>query len=188
MRWVVELEVSSMHVAGIAKAAATLGYDDVVPSLPPAVRAAFETPFSRRWHPAVVLISFSDALVAHHGAQALENHSYEMAKSSFGAALRPLVSVALALMGGSPGALFARVGDGLSLALRGVRVKWRADERTLVLHYPITLPDEAVASWRGVARFLFELANTPGGGIAEHTFSGDRRTLTLKLSWPTDSP
>jgi hypothetical protein len=183
MRPAVELEVSSMHVAGIAKTAAMLGYDDVVSSLPPAVRAALETPFSRRWHPGVVMSSFSDALVAHHGAEALENHSYEVAKSSFGAALRPLVSVALALMGGSPGALFARVGDGLSLALRGVRVKWRADEQTLVLQYPIVLPDHALASWRGVARFLFELADAPGGVIAEHRFSADRRTLTLKLSW-----
>lgn len=178
-----ELEVSSMHVAGLAKAAAKLGYDDVVPLLPPAVRASFEAPFSRRWHPAEVMISFSDTLVAKHGADALEKHSYEMTKSSFGAALRPLISVALALMGGNPSALFARVGDGLSLALRGVRVKWRAEERSLVLQYPMALPDEAVDSWRGVLRFLYELANRPSGGIASHTFSADRRTLTLNLRW-----
>ena len=173
-----------MHVNGIAKAAAKLGYTGVIPTLSPEAQKAFADPYAQRWHPGSVMFDFSNALVALHGPDALETHSYEMTKSSFGAALRPLISVALALMGGNPSALFARVGDGLSLALRGVRVKWRGEDRTLTIQYPSPLPDAAVASWRGVLRFLFELAKHPEGRLEAHTFSADRRTLTLVLGWP----
>jgi hypothetical protein len=180
----VELEVSSMHVAGISKAAVTLGYAGVISALAPEVRASLEDPYSRRWHPGEVMFDFSDALAAAHGLEALEQHAYEMTRSSFGPALRPLISVALALMGGHPSALFARVGDGLSLAMRGMRVKWRPEDRSLAVQYPMPLPEAALASWRGVTRFLFELAKQPEGRIGAHAFSADRRTITLTLWWP----
>jgi hypothetical protein len=181
----VELEVSSMHVAGISDTAVKLGFAGVLASLKPQVRESLEAPYGRRWHPGTVMFDFSDALAAAHGLEALEQHSYELTRSSFGPVLRPLLSVALALMGGNPSALFDRLGDAMGLAMRGVRVKWRAEERCLSVQYPLPLPEAALASWSGVARFLFELAKQPEGRVVEHAFSADKRTIMLTLWWPS---
>jgi hypothetical protein len=128
------------------------------------------------------MIECSEAVAAARGDDALEAMSYVMTRNSFGPVLRPLVSVALALGGGDPAALFARIGDGLKMAMRGVDVTWREDERALFLRYKVQLPDGVVASWRGVARFLFELAGRDGR-LAAHALSADRRSLTLTFDW-----
>lgn len=179
-------EVSGMHVAGLAKALEKLGYlPGVLARVSEATRAALERPWDARWHPGAVLVEASDAVVALEGGLALEAMTYEMTRQSFGPVLRPLISVALALTGNDPAALFSRVDESLKVAMRGVDVTWEREGRggTLSLTYPIPLPPDSVASWRGVVRFLFELARCSTGRLAHHELLNGLRTLRLRLTW-----
>jgi hypothetical protein len=178
----VPFEVSSMHVAGMARALTTLGYNDVLGRLTPETLKSMDDPYSNRWHPGQVLVEVSNALVAVRGPDALEAMSYTMTRQSFGAVLRPMMSVALALTGNNPASLFARVGDGLQVAMRGVDVRWREAEHALELKYPEPVPDHVAASWRGVARFLFELSGREGR-LESATFTDEHRTVTFVFAW-----
>lgn len=178
-------EVSAMHVAGMGKALEKVGQlAAVLQQVSAATRAALERPYDARWHPGAVLVETSDALLALGGAPALEAMTYEMTRQSFGPVLRPLISVALALTGNDPAAIFSRVGESLKVAMRGVDVTWEPAERSgmLSLTYPVPLPPDSVASWRGVVRFLFELARCDTGQLAHHERVNGLRTLKLRLT------
>lgn len=180
-------EVSAMHVAGMVKVLDRLGYTArVQEKVSGATRAALERPYDARWHPGAVLVEVSDAVIALEGGPALETMTYEMTKSSFGPVLRPVISVALALTGNDPASVFSRVRDSLKVAMRGVDVHWDPDGKqagALSLTYPMALPADAVASWRGVVRFLFELSKHPEGQLAHHELVNGARTLKLRLEW-----
>lgn len=180
-------EVSAMHVNGLVKVLDALGYRaEVQAKVSPGTRAALERPYDARWHPGTVLVEVSDAVIALKGGPALEVMTYEMTKQSFGPVLRPLISVALALTGNDPASIFSRVGESLKVAMRGVEVHWDANgpkAGTLAITYPMALPPDAVESWRGVVRFLFELAKNPDGRVAQHEQANGARTLRLQLAW-----
>ena len=180
-------EVSAMHVNGMVKVLDALGYQArVAAQVSPGTRAALERPYDARWHPGTVLVEVSNAVIALKGGPALEVMTYEMTKQSFGPVLRPLISVALALTGNDPASIFSRVGESLKVAMRGVEVHWDANgpkAGTLAITYPMALPPDAVESWRGVVRFLFELAKNPEGRVAQHEQANGARTLRLQLAW-----
>ena len=70
--------------------------------------------------------------------------------------------------------------------MRGVAVHWDPDGKqagALSLTYPMALPPDAVASWRGVVRFLFELSKHPEGQLARHELVNGARTLRMRLEW-----
>jgi hypothetical protein len=180
-------EVSAMQVAGFAKALGTLGLAEQVRArVAPSTLAALNQPYGARWHPGQVVVDVSDAIVAVGGPSALEAVTYEMTKQSFGPVVRPLLSVMLALTGNSPASLFSRLHQTVGVAMRGVEVDWAATgERggTLSLTYPITLPPESLNTWRGVVRFLFELAKCETGSVARHELINGGRTLRMWVEW-----
>ncbi len=178
-----ELEVSALHVSAMGRAARELGFDDVVPALSEPVRRAFASPWSTRWHPGAVLIEFSDTMVAKHGAAALEAHGYEMTRRSFGPVLRSLLRGAIRLAGGTPAALFSRLPEVLSFVFRGVEGSWDPSARELTLRYPVVVPPDIIAPWRGVVRALVEVADHTEGRVDSFRFSDDSRTLRLAVSW-----
>lgn len=180
-------EVSAMHVAGMARALGELGIAaDVLARVSPATRAMLERPYDARWHPGSVLVEVSNAVLAQRGSDALEAMTYQMTKQSFGPVLRPVVSVALALTGNDPASVFSRLGNSLQVAMRGVDARWEAispTKGTLTITYPVPVPVDAVQSWRGVARFLFELSRHADGRMTEHARVNGDRSLRMTLEW-----
>ncbi|MDP1829462.1 MAG: hypothetical protein Q8L48_39715 [Archangium sp.] len=177
-------QASSVQLAGLSKQAKAHGLlDAALAKCSQATREAFENPYGARWHPGAQLTEFGEALLTLTDPVTLENINYEMTKASFGSILRPVVQVALALTGRSPGTLFARVPTSLPQALKHVTCAWEPEGKSagaLRFTYPTAVSPYSGVAWRGVVRFLSELAGQPAR-VTEAIIEGN--TLRLSVAW-----
>ncbi len=148
---------------GFGNALATLGRrDEVLARMPPQARAVYVQPQSARWHPGQHAIDAWAATRAVGGQALLDDTNYRFYTDSLSPIVRPLVQVALALSGASPATLFAKVGDIVHMAMRGLEFRWQpAGTRagTFTVHYPRPVPAELLG-WRQVMRVGAEMTKS----------------------------
>lgn len=181
-----DFELSGTNLSAFHKALGTTGkLDAVVALLSPEAREAFAAPHAVRWHPGRVGVEVWRAAVTVGGPGLLEDLNHRLTRDSFGPIVGPLVRIALTLSGGSPASVFARMGDAIALALRGVRFEWAArppNAGTITLTYPQAMPLDVVEhGWRGIIRAAGEMA---GKRVAVSRFVAEEdRRFRFELGW-----
>lgn len=176
---------SAVQVSGVWKQVKQRGAEaKVLARLQPATRAAVENPWSTRWHSGDVLIDLSQCIIDELGVDAFMDLNYDMARDSFGAIVRPLIQVALAITGRSPATVFARIPSGVTSALQHVAVDWKSTSSkggVLSFTYPSPIRPETEFAWRGALRFLSELSGTPSR--VEKVDLRNGNSLHISLAW-----
>lgn len=157
-----DFEFSGMNLKGLLDVLEVRGLrEEIVSGLSAAAQAACAAPMARKWHPSAIAIEVWSAIIKQGGEQLQEDVNYEMTRKSFGPVVTPMVKVALALSGSSPAAVFSRLGQLSSLALRNVRFDWVSRDAfsgILTIRYPRSVPREIVEpAWRGIFRIGGEL-------------------------------
>lgn len=177
---------SSMHVAGFVTAMKRQGFlDKVLPLIAPQTRHAIDHPYEEKWVSAHVIQDLSNCLVDAHGPDALAEVNYAMTTDSLGKLVLPMLRVALAITGRSPATIFARLGDSIKVAMKGVTVSWApegANAGRVTLRYPEAVPTVVHHAWRGVFRFAFDLTERQGQLVAQR-YLDEGKTLELDVSW-----
>lgn len=157
-------------------------FDAYVARLPPELAEIVRNPWRQRWYGSAQV----EALIAAAGDAALiERLSYEMTAKNFGPIITPMLSVALTLVGASPATVFGRMDSALGLALKNAHCAWEgkgAQAGTLKVIFPRSPFPPADAIWRGVARFIFELAKRPNGKV-ERVHRPVPFEVHLDVSW-----
>jgi hypothetical protein len=158
-------EASNLQIAGLLRAAKAKGLAEAaLARCGPQAQAIFAQPYSARWHPGPLLTEFSMALIACSSTAVFEELNYEMTRTSFGPIVKPLLQVVMAISGRSPATLLSRLEQSAAQGLKGVAITWTpsgpAGGRVTVV-YPHGLPPEVQFAWRGVFRFVGELAGAP---------------------------
>lgn len=155
--------VSAMNVRGFGNAlAAVRRKDEVLARMPAESRAAYLAPQSARWHPGQYAIDVWAATRAAGGQALLDDTNYRFFTDSLSPIVRPVVKVALALSGASPATLFAKVGDIVHMAMRGLEFGWTPSgpkAGAFTVHYPRPVPAELLG-WRQVMRVGSDMTNT----------------------------
>lgn len=177
-------QASGVQLAGLLKRVRAQGLETaVLEKCSPATRAAFQNPYATTWHAGPLLAEFSMALVRSSSTALFEQLNYEMARDSFGPIVGSLMQVAMAVFGRSPATLLSKLGQAAGQGLRGVPIVWTAQgERggELRITYPGGIEKEVEFAWRGVLRFLGELAKTP---ITVKRVDIDGGAFEFQLEW-----
>lgn len=155
---------------------------DYQAKLPPELAEIVRNPWKRRWYGSAQI----EGLIAAVGEPALiERLSYEMTAKNFGPIITPMLTVALTLVGASPATVFANMDSPLGLALRNAHCRWASKgptSGTLIVQFPRAPFQFAEAIWRGVARFIFELAKKPQGKV-DRVHRPVPNEVHLEASW-----
>lgn len=179
-------QASSVHIAGFVAAARRLGFfEKALPLLAPETKQVLENPFDAKWVPARVIQDLTARVAEQYGPECLDPLNFAMTQDSLGRLVLPMLRVALALTGGSPATVFARLGDSVKIAMRGVSAGWRATNANggmVTLRYAEAPPPVVHHAWRGVFRFAFELTKREGRLVA-HRYLDDGKTLELDVEW-----
>ena len=178
-------QASAVQLAALWKQVKARGLEaKVLARVQPATRAALENPWSARWHSGDVLTDVSQSIIDEAGTDAFADLNYDMTRESFGPIVRPLITVALAITGRSPGTGFARVPSGVTSALQNVAVSWKEtspNSGALSFVYPSPIRPETEFAWRGALRALAELAGSPARVEKVELLGGN--SLHLHLAW-----
>ena len=179
-----DFELSAVNLAAMDKALGTRR-EEVYALLSPEALAVHRDPHSARWHPGHLAVEAWVAIIKLGGKQWLEDLNYELTKKSFGPIVTPLIKIGLTLSGSSPASIFSRLGDTVTVALRGLKLEWKPggpSNGAETISYPCAMPPETVeAGWRGVFRVGSELC---GKTIRVDRFEpeSDRR-FRFDVSW-----
>lgn len=182
----VDFELSAMNLSAMDKALKAAGRrEEVYALLSPEARASFEDPHSARWHPGRFAVEAWMAIIKLSGMPWLEELNYQLTRQSFGPVVGPLVKIGLTLSGSSPASIFSRLGDLVSLALRGPVFEWKAagpQGGAETISYPCAVPADAVeAGWRGIFRVGGEMT---GKTIRVEKFEAESdRRFRFEVSW-----
>lgn len=182
----VDFELSSVNLAALGKALAAAGrQQEVYALLSPEARAAAESPHSARWHPGRFAVEAWAAIVKLGGKPWLEELNYELTRKSFGPIVGPLVKIGLTLSGSTPASMFSRLGNLVSVALKGLEFEWKPSGPSggsQIITYPCAMPPEVVeAGWRGIIRVGSEMT---GKTIkVDHFVVESDRRFRLEVSW-----
>lgn len=178
--------VSSVHVAGFVAAMKRQGLmEKVFPVLAAETRHVLDHPYDQKWVSAHVIQDLTNSVATAHGPDALDQVNYMMTNDSLGKLVLPMLRVALAITGRSPATIFARLGDSLKVAMKGVTAKWTpegANAGRVTLTYPEPVPRVVHYAWRGVFRFGFDLTERKGQLVA-HRYLDGGKLLELDVSW-----
>lgn len=181
-----DFEVSSVNLTAMGKALASSGRSaEVYALLSPEARATWENPLTARWHPGRHAVEGWAAVVKVGGVRWLEDLNFTLTRQSFGPIVGPLVKIGLTLSGSSPATIFSRLGNLVSVALKGLTFDWQpasASAGTLRVTYPWAVPPEVVdGGWRGIFRVGGEMA---GKGIRVERFRSESpRVFCFDVSW-----
>lgn len=179
-----DFEVSAVNVAAMDKALGARR-EEVYALISEQSRAIHRAPHSARWHSGRLAVEAWVAIVKLGGKQWLEDLNYELTSRSFGPIVTPLIKIGLTLSGSSPASIFARLGDTVTVALRGVTFEWKAAGPSAgaeTITYPCAMPADAVeAGWKGVFRVGSDLT---GKTIRVDRFEAESdRRFRFEVSW-----
>ena len=158
-------EASGSYLGSWVKAAKEMKlFDRARGSLDEITARAVDAPQQRSWWSPEIFETFLLSLKLAGGEGAIKDASRISTYQTMGAIARPLISVTLAVFGGSPATLASRFGSFTSVGLRGLTFEWKADGKnagTLLMFWPQPVPPELAGIWYGVIEFGFSVT-TPG--------------------------
>ncbi|MFO0598063.1 MAG: hypothetical protein U0228_22365 [Myxococcaceae bacterium] len=146
-------------------------------------KTMWDNPWTEQWQPAEVVERIGDAAVELYGEDVFENVTFAVMKDRFGPIVLPAIQGAVNSK--SPGAVFKKLDTLVKVALKGVELQFKPEGELagrLFVRYPRPVAKHVVTSWRGVAKFVFEVTS-PGEIVhVEQRDPGD--VLALTLQWP----
>ncbi|MGZ6142408.1 MAG: hypothetical protein ACXWLM_03665 [Myxococcales bacterium] len=160
--------------------------DGVLARVPPdSAKLLQKPPLPLSWVDAPLVDAIASAIAAAHGRDALRDLLHGAMQDSMGPILKPLVTGTLALFGGGPETLFARLDLFATTLTRGVTFSWTpADGKsgTILIAHDEPAPDAIYAAWEGSLLFTFDVTGAKGTlGKAEVVNGG--RNGRIAASW-----
>lgn len=160
--------------------------EDVRARVPPEVAKALDKPpLPLSWVDGAVIEAIAEAVVALHGRDALRDLLHDAMKDSMGPLLRPLVSGTLALFGGGPETLFARLESLAPTLTRGAKFSWTPagpKSGTIEIRHDEPAPDAIYAAWEGSLQFTFDVTGVRGT-LAQSRLVESGRAARIEASW-----
>lgn len=178
-----EFQSSASYLAGLGRALGKLGHFEAVVSKASAPAAKMmRSPQSQAWWPAGTVLEMTDAIFATGGAPLLQEIGRLAVFESMSPIVRPFVTILVMLSGPGPATLFSRFSQLTGAAIKHVRFDWAVTSPTagtLLIHYPMPVPEYYPALWQGAFDFVWETTKKKGTAKSVHQGA----TLHFELSW-----
>jgi hypothetical protein len=119
------------------------------------------------------------------GPEAPRRIARATANASFGPVLTTLMKTTLRNFGGSPAALFSRMGGLSPLMMRNIEFSWTKSgdhSGTFGARFPKPVPAPSFRGWEGICEFVLDFCETPGEVGAHRRFDEGRR-FEIDVRW-----
>ncbi len=161
-------------------------FDEVRARVPPeTVKVLDKPPLPLAWVDGSIIEAIASAVVALRGRDGLRELLHDAMEHSMGPLLRPLVTGTLALFGGGPETLFARL-DMLAATLsKGAKFAWAATgpkSGTIEIVHEEATSDPIYAAWEGALLFVFDVTRVKGTLSPARLVEGGRKAR-IDTSW-----
>jgi len=180
-------EISAVYLGGLVKGLTLDGtLATVLARLGPDARAAMESPFAKAWWPCEVLEDVMANGFAIMTPEQLTTFTNGTMKRSVGPVLGPVISIALALGGGTPASLFKRLDTAIKSSMRGVTISYAErgpTSGTVRIQYPRPWVPRAVHAWCGALRYAFDAASTKSGRFEALRHVDDGKAFEIDVAW-----